>query len=243
MTFQSNLLRQAGQNLRRKHQRFADFLPYFLIVFAFWIVCLVEWTQRLAGIHASPWYWMLISLMVTAYGGCQVFRLFPQPGRTRPGKRAERVVAELLERTRGKDRVVYHDLPGHTSNIDHLVIGAGGVFVVETKLRGDGGTIDYGTGDELVFGGKIRDNRPLRQARDAAGFVRTKLRQYWSEDIPVRPLLVFVGDWEIEHGPGDFDVDVVTAAELETYLDRQQPELVRQEIGEIAAFVNELARG
>jgi Nuclease-related domain len=51
------------------------------------------------------------------------------------GAAGERRTARLLERLTGDGFVVFHDLavPGSPANVDHLVIGPSGVFVIDSK--------------------------------------------------------------------------------------------------------------
>jgi hypothetical protein len=53
------------------------------------------------------------------------------------GARAEEAVGDELNALRHEGFVVMHDIdPGHGGNVDHLVSGPTGVFMVETKLNG-----------------------------------------------------------------------------------------------------------
>ncbi len=57
------------------------------------------------------------------------------PERWHQGADGERATAVLLERLGARDFVVLHDrrVPGSRANIDHVVIGRSGVWVVDTK--------------------------------------------------------------------------------------------------------------
>jgi len=79
----------------------------------------------------------LIGLAVAAVVGWRLrFRPSEQARSWQRGVRGERHTARLLDRLTGDGYVVFHDLavPGNTSaNVDHLVIGPSGVFVIDTK--------------------------------------------------------------------------------------------------------------
>jgi nuclease-like protein len=51
------------------------------------------------------------------------------------GARAERLVGEELNKLRGEGFIVMHDDWPAGGNIDHLVSGPTGVYLIETKLR------------------------------------------------------------------------------------------------------------
>lgn len=53
----------------------------------------------------------------------------------RLGFKGERVIGEELNQLLADGFEVYHDLPFERYNIDHLIVGACGVFAVETKTR------------------------------------------------------------------------------------------------------------
>jgi hypothetical protein len=63
------------------------------------------------------------------------FRVSPETSAWRRGAAGERRTARLLSRLEGRGWVVLHDLavPGSAANIDHLVIGPGGVVVIDSK--------------------------------------------------------------------------------------------------------------
>jgi hypothetical protein len=79
----------------------------------------------------------LIGLAVAAVVAWRLrFRPSEQARSWQRGVRGERRTARLLDRLTGDGYVVFHDLavPGSTSaNVDHLVIGPTGVFVIDTK--------------------------------------------------------------------------------------------------------------
>jgi len=204
-------------------------------MFAFWIVCGVEWTQKVAGTAPDPRFWTLLSLIVTVYGGVQVFRLHRRLSHVGTGKQANQKVLEILDRIRSKGFVAFHGLAGNSRNIDHVVVGPAGVYTIEAKARSGSGTIDYRSDNELVFAGRIKDGRPLHQARSSAHAVQTRLNENLDESRRVKALVVFLGNWRVHREREDFSVDVTTADQLEDYFDTQPPELTSKEIAQICS--------
>jgi hypothetical protein len=74
-------------------------------------------------------------LAAVAAGWALRFRPSPDAIAWRRGAAAERRTARLLAGAERQGRVVLHDLavPGSRANLDHLVIGPGGVFVIDSK--------------------------------------------------------------------------------------------------------------
>jgi Nuclease-related domain len=78
----------------------------------------------------------LVGLAAAALVGWRLrFRPSEQARTWQCGAAGERRTARLLERLTGDGYVVFHDLavPGSPTNVDHLVIGPSGVFVIDSK--------------------------------------------------------------------------------------------------------------
>lgn len=119
----------------------------------------------------------------------------------------ERLVAENLEPLKIHGWRVFHDVPGenngHAFNIDHVVVGGGGVFAIETKTRRksirpprpgfephkvffDGRVLVWPTGE---------DSYGLEQAERSALWLATTLKAELGEKIFVQPILALPGWW------------------------------------------------
>jgi hypothetical protein len=82
----------------------------------------------------------LVSLVWLVWHSCRVWKLFKEIRDWRFGMRGEQAVAEKLAdpSLAAAGYVAFHDIPGNGKskwNIDHVVVGPGGVFVLETKAR------------------------------------------------------------------------------------------------------------
>jgi hypothetical protein len=211
-------------------------IPYFLVIFIFWLVCIVESIQKISGQDLDPRFWMALSIVVTIFGGIKVFRLrSQQPRRELP--QDDRQIDQLVESIRSKGFVAYQETKEDGRNADCVVVGPSGVYVIETKMRNVFGSraIDYRNENELILGGKISDNQPIKHVRAAADVVRDQLGQGLQKQYPVKPLVVFFGDWQVNQPALDLDVAVMTAADIETYFDRRPSTLVAEEIASICS--------
>lgn len=240
----TKILRQAGQSLREKLDALTGdkLLPAILIPGLFWVVCAIDWLQKhFARPSADPRFWALTAFGATVYGGIQVFRLRPRLRHLRRGEMGERRVGEILDRMRAHHFIPVHDLVGEGFNIDHVLVGPSGIYLIETKTRRGFGVIDYRNERDLIVG-KINENCSLAQARRLARLLHDQLRDHLHAGYWVKPLLVFVGDWKVKRGPGDFIVDVLAVNQLPGYFERQQPELTAAEIAQIASHLERSAR-
>jgi hypothetical protein len=90
----------------------------------------------LGSLLAVPWLGLLLGWLA-AVVAAWVLRFRPSPDAVawRRGAAGERRTARLLDPLERHGWAVLHDLavPGSPANIDHLVIGPGGVFVIDSK--------------------------------------------------------------------------------------------------------------
>ncbi|MFI1438150.1 nuclease-related domain-containing protein [Streptomyces fructofermentans] len=102
----------------------------------------------------------------------------------------ERRVGRELERLRSQGWRVLHGLPnGRGGDIDHLLIGAGGVFTVNTKRHPNA---VVWVGDTMA---KVNGGRPYpyaAAAKSEAAAARRVLELHCGFLVPVEPVLVFV---------------------------------------------------
>jgi hypothetical protein len=108
----------------------------------------------------------LVGLAAAALVGWRLrFRPSEQVTAWRRGAAGERRTARLLDRLTRDGFVVFHDLavPGKTStNVDHLVIGPTGVFIIDSKQWT--GTVHQGA-DGLAWHNSYRLDRTLETVR------------------------------------------------------------------------------
>jgi len=107
----------------------------------------------------------LVGLVVTALVAWRLrFRPSEQVMAWRLGAEGERRTARLLERLTRDGFVVFHDLavPGSPANVDHLVIGPSGVFVIDSKQWS--GSVHQGA-DGLAWHNHYRLDRTLATVR------------------------------------------------------------------------------
>ena len=137
------------------------------------------------------------------------------------GLRGEQAVAEALA-----DPIVilagyftFHDVPGDGAwNIDHVVIGPGGVYVLETKTRPRRTSIRSQSDQEVWYDGEnlqfpwCDDRKAVRQAERNAEWVRRFIAGFAPKDMTVQPIIVVPG-WYVKAN-GDWPVKVMNAKYL-----------------------------
>jgi hypothetical protein len=96
------------------------------------------------------------------------------------GAKGEEDVATELTKL-SDDYVIFNDFSPQIANIfkpqkniDHIVVGASGIFIIETKNWSADISLEKG---QILYNGKMPDTPPLQQAREL-----TKLTKEWLED-------------------------------------------------------------
>ena len=108
----------------------------------------------------------------------------------RRGYEGERCVAELLESELPDGFHVFNDVrfPGRASNIDHIVVGPTGIFVLDTKNWR--GTVAWAEdGKTLLLNGAPQNS--AKAALSDALDVHDKLRALLNREVFVKAVLVF----------------------------------------------------
>ena len=175
-----------------------------------------EGDSRLAGREAR------IRKRFPRLGGLILVVFDPPQTTTSWGKGAEgerKVAARLAKPEAAGAIVVLHDrrVPGSKGNIDHLVVGPAGVYVIDTK-RYASKKIEKRAG-RLFIGGRDKSNLVAAMARQV-DTVRRVLDRL-DEALEVFPTLCFVdGDWGL-FGPYGIDgVQVTWPRQLEKQVTR-----------------------
>lgn len=127
----------------------------------------------------------------------------------------ERAVGEELSQLMAYGWSVFHDVPFHDNpnakpfNVDHVVVGTGGVFAIETKTRRKRKEAD---GHKVRFNGRTlaypwgSEDWGIRDALERTHHLSQWLAKRLQTDITATPVLVLPG-WYVDRiGKGDLTV-------------------------------------
>jgi hypothetical protein len=133
---------------------------------------------------------LLLSALAAVMAGWALrFRPSPDALAWRRGAAGERRTARLLGELEQHGWAILHDLavPGSRANIDHLVIGPGGVFVIDSK--------QYRGRLQLDPSGRLWHGRyPLAPTLGAVSFEADQAAQVLTDpDVVVRPIMAIHG--------------------------------------------------
>jgi Nuclease-related domain len=167
----------------------------------------------------------LIALLWAVRAFQAVWKLEDELRNWRFGLRGEQAVAEKLadRAVAAAGYVAFHDLPGEGDwNVDHVVVGPGGVFVLETKARPRRKATRPQEEQKVFFDGKVLefpwcyDRKAAEQVERNAHWVQEFLAGFGPKDLEVQPVIVVPG-WFVEP-KGNFHVKVMNATYLVGYL-------------------------
>ena len=191
------------------------------------------------GARISAWHWLISAAGFGAVAVWQWFRMKPQLANLRLGIRGEREVGRMLEELRALGYSVFHDIPGDGFNIDHALIGPGGVFAIETKTFskpvGRRGEVHY-DGKRVLIDGQTPDRDPVAQAQASADHLRDIFKRMADYDVLPRPVVLFPG-WWVTCRAKHARVWVLNVKALPTFV-ANEPSTLRRE--EIALLVDRL---
>ena len=165
---------------------------------------------RAFGLHDGRFLISEIALLVSMLVVSRF--VLPLLERRDRGASAEEHVGGLLEELSGRDWRVLHDASLGHGNIDHILIGPGGVFTVETKSHPGPVRVTR------LHGATLRQAQAQRKAIKAI------------TGVDVEPLLVFSRAWVDRPLVRRKGVRVVPARMLLMHLTRQPETLSREEI-------------
>lgn len=157
------------------------------------------------------------------------------------GAKGAITVGTLLE-TLPPEWVVFHAIPvaGRHSDTDHLVVGPGGIFTVNTMHHG-GSTrrhgLDVWVGKRvmLVAGRKVPH---LRNSEFAAERVTNLVRERMPLLTPVQPVIALVDPRRLTISDKPEQVKVIDARDLCRWLVRLHPVLSAGEVQEVSDLVD-----
>ncbi|MGW3107503.1 nuclease-related domain-containing protein [Streptomyces sp. NPDC001100] len=128
------------------------------------------------------------------------------------GLEGERRVGRELARLSPRGWRVLHGVPkGNGGDIDHLLIGPGGVFSINTKCH-QGASVWVGDTMAKVNGGQPAPY--ARASRAEAAYVQGVLERHCGFPVPVEPVLVFVGVTSLHRTATQYTVRIYQEREV-----------------------------
>jgi Nuclease-related domain len=153
----------------------------------------------------------------------------------RDGARGERATARLLRRLEHHGYVCFHDvaIPSTPANADHVLIGPGGVVLVDAKRYA--GRV-WQTTDGRVWHNQYPMDRPLRALRMECAAIAELL------GMPVRPVVCVHGAHVDDASLVAGDVEILPAGRLRGVLSAAPPLLSQADLAALVARARVMLR-
>ncbi len=238
------LLRMPGESQRRKLSAFDDVLllhltgtaliPLLLLVLGLWIINAVP-----SGYQILAQIVLLLILGAVLYFAARwLMKILDERYELRIGYFGEREVGEAVEALRMKGFQVFHNVPASEVqpifHLDHVIVGATGVFAIQTKSRTRGAPRPGFAEHKIIFDGQKLvypwgdDFQGLEYARDRAIWLESWLAQILGRQVPVQPILAFPGWWVEEHAINT--VRVLNPKQIAAIVCRNTPMLTEEQV-------------
>lgn len=215
-------LRYPAQSLDEKLDELMNdkALGYFLFSAIFISVSFSSWVAYYLKTLPNPIILTLITIGVIAWSFYKISQIRKEVRNHRQGRDGEREVGMNLEKLRENGIKVYHDILGKNFNIDHLLVGEQGIFVVETKTYSkpiQGKCEIIYNGETLSYNGDSQNDKPINQAKANASWVKNYIKDSSGKDFDVKPVVVFPG-WFTKSTVPQKDIWILNPKALETFI-------------------------
>lgn len=226
--------RQAGQSAMAKADALVEDMASsvampFLVVF---FVAIVDVVSRFWGRYTIGLYVVLIAgaAVVSAW---QYKRRISAVRHWKQGAAGERYVGQILDREMSAAGYkVYHDIQINKGcrqmNIDHLVVGENGVYLIEDKtwskpLHGQT-VVKYEGG--MIFKNGVPRRAPVDEAFALAKEAHDYIARITGVSAHVKPVLVFVGWYNQANNRHDSPLLVLSEKVISRFLKKHHPQSV-----------------
>ena len=241
---QEKLLRTPGYGLTRKIEDLQDTITTLLGGAATSALCFALVLMRPTNPSEDV---PILAVMSGTAAICIVFtiRKVAVLRRLRLGLLGEQFVAEQLQSLAGNR--VFHDIPGDGKwNVDHVAVGPGGVFVIETKCRTKKPSRNELREQDAVFDGSVirfpwcEDRKVVGQVQGNARWLGGMLTKATGERVVAQPIIALPG-WLVTL-KANSDVKVLSGKQVPGYINSQPAVLSPKEIQQIAYQLEQRCR-
>lgn len=211
------LLCGPGESLRKRMAAFDENVGLHLMGWAFFplITVLLAGAMWFAIHKPLTWseFYLLTGISTVIFGasviisGHGVMKLLDRYRCDRLGYLGERFVGEKLTALERKGYFVFHDVPAEAGqrkfNLDHVVVGPSGLWLIETKTRRKGRAREGFKDHEVFFDGTQliwpwgEDRHGLEQAESEARWLSEWINKRTGFDVTAKAILTLPG-WMVK---------------------------------------------
>ncbi|HHY66467.1 MAG TPA: NERD domain-containing protein [Alicyclobacillus sp.] len=185
---------KAGKQTRRLAKKRAFILYGYLAL----LLVLGFFLLKFAAVLPRSWSWLTSTVGFLGLGlwGAAIYLYVTE------NKNIDESIDRALRGSKGEEKagtllsglpdeyLVFHDISCPVGNIDHVVLGPTGIFIVETKSHS--GTITASAEGKLLRNGKPLEKDVVKQVWQQVSWLKKTLKSRLEDTVFIHPLLVFV---------------------------------------------------
>ncbi|MEJ2725530.1 MAG: nuclease-related domain-containing protein [Deltaproteobacteria bacterium] len=240
-------LRNPGEGLVEKINRLQteDTGPYLMVGVMFVFVAVLEWARFSLKWPPQPWLFTGIAILVCCLAGIKVMQIKKSIRNLKQGQEGEKAVGQYLERLREKGYRVFHDIAGGKFNLDHVLIGSTGIYMIETKTiskpNGREAVVEY-DGEKVTVAGFSPDRNPVAQAKELSRWLKDLIKESTGKSFGVRPVVLYPG-WFVNEQPKGAKVWVLNPKALPGFLEHESETMSPDDVHLVSYHLSRYVRG
>jgi hypothetical protein len=232
-----------GEEIRRLQTE--EIGPYLMVGVMLVFMAALEWVEFLMKWPPRPGIFSVVAGLMCCWVFIKVSRIRRRVRILRQAEEGEKVVGQYLEALREKGYKVLHDIVAGNFNLDHVLIGPGGVYVIETKTiskpaRGQA-VVEY-DGEKVSVNGHTPDRDPVVQARALSRWLEEMIKESTGKSIKVRPVVVYPG-WYVSDQPRGAEVWVLNPKALPGFLEHENTTMSTEDVHLVCYHLSRYVRG
>lgn len=171
---------------------------------------LYEWCRFLFDFGPQYVAATLVAAVILVTSIPLINRIRKSPHAASPGITGGKSVGQFLEQFRAHGYQIFHNVPGDPAkseyfNIDHVLIGPGGVFTIQTKderIPASGHRVIKSDRQNVLVNGIQPQSDPIKLALAQRCYLRNLLIESTGQALPVFPIVVYPGWYVQNKAPG-----------------------------------------
>jgi hypothetical protein len=239
-------LHNPGQSLEEELNRVIDegVMTWGIVAVFAAVLVFLEWWRWFFSLGTSPVWITVVGLTVIGVAAVRLVKMRRHIKNLQTGLIGERSVGQYLQNALlRKNYWIVHDVCEDDYNIDHVLIGPGGVFSIETKTRKKSrpdARVDY-DGKQVTVDGWVPDRDPVAQAQACAARLQRILLEETGVKVSVRSVVLFPG-WYVNEQPKGVETWVLNEKSFVKFLDYESDRLSPEETFKLAAGLGRYVR-
>ncbi len=237
-------LRQAGESLAEELDDVigTKIMPWISLILTFIVLAGFEWLRWWRKMPPQPVLFSILALVAIVVSIWRIWKSLKYGANLYLGRQGELIVSQCLDKLKYDGYRVLDDVIGDGFNVDHVLVGSGGVFAIETKTHSkpEGDARVVYDGKTLTVAGHTPDRNPIEQVTNASRHIRDILKTE-VPDIEVKPVLIYPG-WYTEQ-PRPTDVWVLNETAFPKWIKKEPRSLPDEKAARISGILATHVRG